>query len=56
MNDLNKAIELSSGHGKAATQAYTQRGLLNKLDGEHVQLLIYVWNNTQIPLFYFMQK
>ena len=33
LEDLNKAIELSDGRGKVAAQAFTQRGLLNKLNG-----------------------
>ncbi|KAK3733473.1 hypothetical protein QZH41_002067, partial [Actinostola sp. cb2023] len=32
MNDLDKAIELEQ-HGAAAAQAYTQRGLIHKLQG-----------------------
>ena len=34
MNDLNKAIELSNGKGFAASQAYMQRGLLNKMNSD----------------------
>ncbi len=33
LQDLDKAIELSEGRGKAACQAYTQRAMLHKLDG-----------------------
>jgi len=33
LNDLEKAIELSEGHGKVACQAYTQRGLIRRLQG-----------------------
>jgi len=29
--DLDKAIELSQGHGRGACQAYTQRALINRL-------------------------
>ncbi|XP_063965521.1 tetratricopeptide repeat protein 36 homolog [Lytechinus pictus] len=32
LEDLNKAIELSQGTGKAACQAYTQRGLIYRLE------------------------
>ena len=31
MSDLNIAIEISNGRGKAAEQAYTQRGLIYML-------------------------
>ena len=34
LEDLNKAIELSRDHGAAAAQAYTQRGLIHRLNGE----------------------
>lgn len=34
MNDLNKAVELSTGKGKAACQAYTQRALIKRLHGD----------------------
>jgi hypothetical protein len=33
LEDLNKAVELSQGHGQVACQAYTQRGLIYKLEG-----------------------
>jgi hypothetical protein len=33
LNDLNKAIELSEGKSKVACQAYTQRGLVERLEG-----------------------
>ncbi len=32
--DLDKAIELSKGHGKSAAQAFTQRALLKKMEGD----------------------
>ena len=32
--DLDQAILLSSGHGKVAEQAYTQRGLIRRLRGD----------------------
>lgn len=31
--DLEKAIELSNGKGRVAAQAYTQRALLERLNG-----------------------
>ncbi|XP_013381584.1 tetratricopeptide repeat protein 36-like [Lingula anatina] len=34
LQDLDKALELSSGTGKAACQAYTQRGLIRRLEGD----------------------
>jgi tetratricopeptide (TPR) repeat protein len=33
-SDLDKAIELSRGRGRVACQAYTQRGLVRKLQGK----------------------
>ncbi|CAG2187157.1 Tetratricopeptide repeat protein 36 homolog,Tetratricopeptide repeat protein 36 [Mytilus edulis] len=33
IDDLNKAIDLSNGRGQVACQAYTQRGLIYKLEG-----------------------
>ncbi|XP_060073370.1 tetratricopeptide repeat protein 36 homolog [Ylistrum balloti] len=39
LQDLNKAIELSEGQGSAACQAYTQRGLIFKLEGEDEKAL-----------------
>ena len=33
-SDLDKAIELGHGRGKACAQAYTQRGLLKRLKGD----------------------
>lgn len=33
MADLEKAIELSKGKGKPACQAYTQRGLIRRFEG-----------------------
>lgn len=35
MSDLNKAIELSHGQGKVACQAYTQRGLIKRLESKN---------------------
>lgn len=37
--DLNKAIKLSGGQGKAAEQAYTQRGLILMLQGKEDEAL-----------------
>ena len=34
MQDLNLAIRLSKGYGKAAAQAYTQRALLKKVQND----------------------
>lgn len=34
MEDLNSAIALSKGHGTVASQAFTQRGLLKKLQND----------------------
>lgn len=31
--DLEKAIELSDGKGKSACQAFAQRGLIHRLEG-----------------------
>ena len=39
LEDLNRAIELSNGRGKAACQAYTQRALINKLEGHDDEAL-----------------
>ncbi|CAH1774014.1 unnamed protein product [Owenia fusiformis] len=39
MLDVNKALELSGGKGKAATQAFVQRGLLNKKEGQDEKAL-----------------
>ena len=33
LQDLNQAIELCHGRGKVACQAYTQRGLIKRLEG-----------------------
>ena len=33
LQDLNTAIEISGGKGQAACQAYTQRGLIKRLEG-----------------------
>ncbi len=32
--DLDKAVELSGGHGKVAEKAYTQRGIIRKVRGD----------------------
>ncbi|XP_067049981.1 tetratricopeptide repeat protein 36 homolog isoform X3 [Acropora muricata] len=37
LEDLNKAIDLSKDHGAAAAQAYTQRGLIHRLNREEKQ-------------------
>lgn len=37
--DLDQAIRLSGGKGKAARQAYTQRGLLHKLQSKNEEAL-----------------
>ena len=34
LEDLNKAIDLGKDHGTAAAQAYTQRGLIHRLNGD----------------------
>ena len=34
LEDLNKAIDLGKDHGAAAAQAYTQRGLIHRLNGD----------------------
>ncbi|XP_078615910.1 tetratricopeptide repeat protein 36-like [Branchiostoma floridae x Branchiostoma japonicum] len=39
LDDLNKAINLSQGKGKAACQAFTQRGLINRLEGRDEEAL-----------------
>ena len=31
LSDLDRAVELSAGHGQASKQAYTQRGLIRLL-------------------------
>ena len=33
LSDLDTAIQLSGGHGKVAELAYTQRGLIRRLQG-----------------------
>ena len=33
LSDLDMAIQLSGGHGKVAELAYTQRGLIRRLQG-----------------------
>ncbi len=33
LQDLNIAVELSGGRGRAAEQAFTQRGLIHRLHG-----------------------
>ena len=39
LEDLNKAIELSRDKGAAASQAYTQRGLIHRLNGAEEKAL-----------------
>ena len=39
LEDLNKAIELSRDKGAAAAQAYTQRGLIHRLNGAEEKAL-----------------
>ena len=39
LEDLNKAIELSRDRGSAAAQAYTQRGLIHRLNGAEEKAL-----------------
>ena len=39
MQDLNLAIKLSNGYGKAAAQAYTQRALLKKVQNDEESAL-----------------
>ncbi|XP_072174883.1 tetratricopeptide repeat protein 36 homolog [Diadema setosum] len=39
LEDLNTAINLSQGHGKAACQAFTQRGLIHRLEGRDEEAL-----------------
>ncbi|XP_021342512.1 tetratricopeptide repeat protein 36 homolog [Mizuhopecten yessoensis] len=39
LQDLHTAIELSEGQGSAACQAFTQRGLIFKLEGEEEKAL-----------------
>ncbi|XP_033641902.1 tetratricopeptide repeat protein 36 homolog [Asterias rubens] len=39
LEDLNHAIELSNGRSKAACQAYTQRGLIRRLEGNNEDAL-----------------
>lgn len=39
LSDLNTAITLSSGRGRAAEQAYSQRGLIHRLKGEDEKAL-----------------
>ena len=39
LEDLNKAIELSRGKGAPAAQAYTQRGLIQRLNGAEEKAL-----------------
>jgi len=38
LSDLNKAIEVSQGQGKVACQAYTQRGLIKRLESRKLLL------------------
>ncbi|PVD36967.1 hypothetical protein C0Q70_03960 [Pomacea canaliculata] len=35
LDDLNMAIVLSKGKGKAACQAFTQRGIIRRLEGDN---------------------
>ena len=37
LQDLDVAVELSGGRGKAAEQAFTQRGLIHQLHGNEDQ-------------------
>ena len=37
INDLNEAITLSHGKGRAASQAYCQRGLINLLNHRELE-------------------
>jgi len=37
--DLERAIFLSHGHGKAARQAFTQRAMIRRLEGNATSLL-----------------
>ena len=37
LEDLNTAVTLSGGHGRAAEQAFTQRGLIYRLHGSDEQ-------------------
>ncbi|XP_064642180.1 tetratricopeptide repeat protein 36-like [Lineus longissimus] len=39
LSDLNKAIELSEGKGKVACQSFTQRGLIERLEGHNEKAL-----------------
>jgi tetratricopeptide (TPR) repeat protein len=39
LSDLNRAIELSGGRGKAAEQALTQRGIIWRVKGEDEKAL-----------------
>ena len=39
LEDLNKAIELSRDKGAASAQAYTQRGLIRRLNGAEEKAL-----------------
>lgn len=39
LSDLNTAIQLSAGVGRAAEQAYTQRGLIHILQGNEEDAL-----------------
>ena len=39
LGDLDRAIQLSGGRGRAAEQAYTQRGLVWRLRGEDERAL-----------------
>lgn len=39
VDDLNMAITLSNGRGKAACQAFTQRGIIHRLEGRDNEAL-----------------
>ncbi|KAI1297148.1 Tetratricopeptide repeat protein 36 [Halotydeus destructor] len=39
LNDLNRAIELSKGKGKAASNAYCQRAMIHRLEGRDEEAL-----------------
>ena len=59
--DLNQAIELCNGRGKVACQAYTQRGLIKRLEGKFCCQSIhitktYLYNfNPLKPHFYIVK-
>ena len=44
MEDLNMALVLCEGHGKAACQAYTQRALVKRLQGKAISsIALYIY-------------